>query len=74
MVETTDAMFLCEPKRANEMTDDTVQAKARAAATWCKHATDHCDKPWTYLLIPHDQIDETKTLAGLAASYTFNDL
>ena len=73
VVETADRMYLCEPKRANEMADETVLAKARAAATWCKHATDHCDKPWTYLLIPHDQIDETKTLAGLAASYTFND-
>jgi len=74
VAETAEAMFLCEPKQANQMTDDTVLAKARAAATWCKHATDHCDKPWTYLLIPHDQIDETKTLAGLAASYTFDDV
>lgn len=29
------------------------------------------DQPWTYLLIPHDAIDESKTLAGLAATYEY---
>ena len=74
VAETADRMFLCEPKRASEITDEVVLAKARAAASWCKHATDNGGKPWTYLLIPHDQVDEAKTLAGLAASCTFNDL
>jgi type III restriction enzyme len=73
-VETTTAKFLCEPKRANEMTDPDVLAKARAAVTWCQHATDHelsCGgKPWSYLLIPHDAITASATLAGLAAAYT----
>jgi hypothetical protein len=27
-------------------------------------------KPWSYLLIPHDVIDESRTLQGLAAAYT----
>lgn len=71
VVETRTAKFLCEPKRANEMTDEVVLAKAEAAATWCKHATVHASenggKPWHYLLIPHDQIQEQMTLAGLAA-------
>ena len=62
---------LCEPKRANDMTDDVVLAKAQAAATWCTHATAHAGeyggKPWTYLLIPHDQIQDQMTLGGLAA-------
>jgi len=71
VAETADRMYLCEPKRESEMTNEVVLAKARAAATWCKYATDHCDKPWAYVLIPHDQIDESKTLAGLAAAHTF---
>lgn len=74
VVETDKTKYLCEPKRASEMTDPDVQAKATAAATWCGHATDHelkhGGKPWSYLLIPHDQIDASKTLAGLAASHT----
>lgn len=40
---------------------------------WCQYATDnakeHDGKPWEYLLIPHDKIDDSKTLAGLAATY-----
>jgi type III restriction enzyme len=71
VVETKTEKFLCEPKRANEMTDEVVLAKADAAATWCKHATTHANenggKPWHYLLIPHDQIQDQMTLAGLAA-------
>lgn len=71
VVETGTAKFLCEPKRANEMSDDMVLAKAQAAATWCTHATaragEHGGKPWTYLLIPHDQIQDQMTLGGLAA-------
>jgi type III restriction enzyme len=76
VVETKTGKFLCEPKRANEMTDEVVLVKADAAATWCKHATDHAKanggKPWRYLLIPHDQIQDQMTLAGLAARFTRN--
>jgi len=71
VVETNATKFLCEPKRANEMTDEVVLAKADAAATWCQHASAHAaangGKPWRYLLIPHDQIQDQMTLAGLAA-------
>jgi type III restriction enzyme len=73
VVETTTEKFLCEPKRENEMTDEVVLAKAEAAAVWCKHATAHANenggKPWRYLLIPHDQIQDQMTLAGVAARY-----
>jgi len=38
-------------------------------------ATEHAGgKPWKYLLIPHNEIDESKTLAGLAASWDFHAL
>ena len=75
VVEARSGKFLCEPKRASEITDDIVQAKADAAAVWCQHATNHakeCDgKPWAYLLIPHDQISEQMTLSGMAARFTY---
>jgi len=74
VVETETMKYLCEPKRASEMTDETVSAKAAAAVVWCKHASDHAKqhgaKPWAYLLIPHDAITDSKTLKGLAAAYT----
>jgi len=75
VVETKTAKFICEPKRATEMNDSIVLAKAQAAALWCQHACDHAnqhnDKPWSYLLIPHDRISEQMTLAGLAASCAY---
>lgn len=71
VAETATTRYLCEPKMESEMSDETVQAKARAAATWCRHATTVADKPWKYLLIPHTAITEASTLAGLAASHAF---
>ena len=71
VVETGSAKFLCEPKRASEMADEEVISKAEAAALWCKYASQQGGKPWSYLLIPHDAIADNKTLAGLAASYTY---
>jgi type III restriction enzyme len=57
------------------MTDAVVQAKAIAAAEWCRHATKHEQeyggKPWAYLLIPHDVIADNMTLKGLGASYLY---
>jgi type III restriction enzyme len=57
------------------MQDPVVLAKARAAATWCKHATEHekanHGKPWRYLLIRHDAIADNMTLDGLAKQFTF---
>jgi type III restriction enzyme len=74
VVETKTEKLLCEPKRATEVTDEVVVAKANAAATWCKHATAHAKenggKSWRYLLIPHDEIMENKTLSFLADQYS----
>jgi len=73
VVETDDCKYLCEPKQAKEMDDDVVLAKAKAAAIWCEHASAHAlendSKPWKYLLIPHDKIQENMTLDALAKMY-----
>lgn len=73
VVETETKKYLVEPKRASEMGDEKVQAKARAAVIWCSQASAHaatCDaKPWEYLLIPHDAIRDNMTLAALASTY-----
>jgi type III restriction enzyme len=75
VVEAASEKLLCEPKRADQMADPIVLAKARAAATWCRHATDHelsCGgKPWRYVLIPHDAIADNMSIDGLAKSYAF---
>ena len=69
MVETKDACLLIEPKKAIEVSTPDVQAKARAAVRWCKYANEyasqHSGKQWRYLLIPHDDIELGRSIAGL---------
>ncbi len=76
VVETEDTKYLCEPKRADQMQSDEVQAKARAAVKWCEYASthekEHGGKPWKYLLIPHDAISVTVTLQGLEEKYALS--
>ncbi len=76
VVETNAAKLLVETKKSDLLTDADVLAKANAAFQWCKHATahasEHGDKPWTYLLIPDNAITHASTLAGLTASFTYH--
>jgi type III restriction enzyme len=73
VVETKKQLFLCEPKRADQMQNPEVVAKRAAASEWCKHATEHArehgGKKWSYLLIPHDAITGNMTLEGLASRF-----
>jgi len=73
VVETKKQLFLCEPKRADQMQNPEVVAKKTAAGEWCKHATEHAEqhggKKWSYLLIPHDAITGNMTLEGLASRF-----
>jgi type III restriction enzyme len=73
VVETKKQLFLCEPKRADQMEHPEVLAKKAAACEWCKYATEHAKqhggKPWNYVLIPHDAIQGNMTVEGLADRY-----
>jgi type III restriction enzyme len=74
VVETPYARYIAEVKSKEEIQSPDVQAKARAAALWCHHATEHTRttdrKPWSYLLIPDSLIRDNMSLAGLAAQTT----
>lgn len=67
VVETEDSIWLIETKAGKDLKDPEVLAKADAAFEWCKHATDyalqHNGKHWRYVLIPHDEVAESKKLA-----------
>ena len=67
VVETDNEILMVEIKARSDLSSVEVQAKATAAATWCQHASDytmqHKGKPWRYLLIPHDEVNESKRLA-----------
>ncbi len=74
VVETKTAKLICETKAAKEIESAEVKDKTKAAVEWCENATKHENevggKPWSYLLIPHDAVDEAKTIQGLSAAYT----
>ncbi|GAB3529153.1 DEAD/DEAH box helicase [Photobacterium alginatilyticum] len=76
VVETQTEFLLLEPKKASEIEDTDVVAKAKAAVRWCYYANQHADesgsKRWRYALIPHDAITASMTAEGLANKYEFN--
>ena len=66
-VAEVEAMILMVETKANtDIHTQDVQAKQAAAQQWCKHASDYAitqgTKPWKYLLIPHDEVNEAKRL------------
>ena len=66
VAEADNVVFMVETKARGDIDTQEVQAKAAAAAQWCKHASDHAasvsSKSWRYLLVPHDEIAESKRL------------
>ena len=73
VAETSDAIYMLEPKMRKELDDPVVLAKKDVAINWCAnashHAASHGGKPWQYLLIPHDAIAENMTLIGFAKQF-----
>ncbi|SEQ48129.1 DEAD/DEAH box helicase family protein [Nitrosomonas ureae] len=66
VVETDTTIYMVETKARTDVNTQEVQAKASSAARWCKHASDYAaaigTKTWKYLLVPHDEITESKRL------------
>ncbi|MGL4691654.1 MAG: DEAD/DEAH box helicase [Stenotrophomonas maltophilia] len=66
VAETDAATLMVETKARADINTQEVQAKAGAAVRWCKHASDHAvgvgAKAWKYLLVPHDEVNESKRL------------
>lgn len=73
VVETEDTMYLCEIKRRVDIDTPIVQQKKMAAIEWCKEAcclaNQYQKKPWSYLLIPHDEVQINMTFEALIAKY-----
>ncbi len=67
VAEADGTIFMVETKARDDVNTQDVQAKAAAAARWCEHATEYAakvgSKPWKYLLVPHDEVVESKRLA-----------
>jgi type III restriction enzyme len=67
VAEADTAIFMVETKARVDISTQEVQAKAAAASRWCRYAADHAvsvgTNPWKYLLVPHDEITESKRLS-----------
>ncbi len=74
VVETQSHCLLIEPKQADKLHTEEVQAKKRAAQRWCEYANEHAEtiegKHWQYLLIPHDQLLANTSVDGLIARFS----
>lgn len=70
VAETRDAIYMAETKARNELTDPVVEAKKKAAEEWCGHAAEFNKtlgkKPWRYILVPHDQVQDNMSLEAFA--------
>jgi type III restriction enzyme len=66
VAEANDKIYMVETKARSDLADAEVQAKADAATKWCRHAKVYAQsnggKPWQYLIIPHDEINEARQL------------
>lgn len=71
IVETTTAIYIIEVKAYNQMSDQTVLLKAKAAEAYCNHANafnkklNPAAKPWRYAMISDIKIATNMTLDGL---------
>ena len=66
VAETDSTIFMVETKARGDINTPEVQAKAAAAMQWCQHASNFTarvgGKPWKYLLVPHDEVNESRRL------------
>lgn len=73
VVEMDNGYCLIEPKKATEIDAPEVQAKTRAAIRWCEFANQNAEKlngkSWQYALIPHDEIELSRSISGLMADF-----
>lgn len=77
VVETETTFLLMEPKKAKEMQDIDVIAKAKAASRWCSYANENTikvgGKSWHYVLLPHDVITLSRSVDGLLKEFEYQD-
>ncbi|ACX75420.1 type III restriction-modification system-like protein [Fibrobacter succinogenes subsp. succinogenes S85] len=69
IMETANEKIMCEVKAANKMKDEEVLQKAAAGKIWCERASTEDSKPWKYVLISEEEINQRLSLdiSGLLA-------
>lgn len=79
VAEMADCVLMIETKSTQHQNHDgswneEVSEKARSAVKWCKYASEylqqHGGKPWKYLLVPHDAVQESNSLSYFVEQYS----
>ena len=68
VVETKDKIYMVETKAENEVNDEDVQEKKKAAMEFCSVVSKTTTKPWQYSLIPHNEVGRTLQFKYVLAS------
>ncbi len=70
VAETNSTVYMVETKARTDLNDAEVRAKAGVATNWCQYASEYSvnngGKPWVYLLIPHDEVNESRLLVDFS--------
>ena len=71
VAETDSKIYMVETKARDDLKDSAVKAKADAAMRWCQLASEYAgqhgvNKPWQYLVVPHDEINESRRLVDFS--------
>ncbi|MHB8579333.1 MAG: DEAD/DEAH box helicase [Ignavibacteriaceae bacterium] len=73
VAETDETIYLIEIKKESDIDDTEVQEKATAAKEYCKYASEynsqHGNKPWKYILIPHNVVVLNMSFSSLVNNY-----
>ena len=66
IAELDHEILMVETKARDKINDPVVQAKAEAAREYCENASKHLQanggKPWRYVLVPHDEVLENRSV------------
>ncbi|MBR5911538.1 MAG: DEAD/DEAH box helicase family protein [Bacteroidales bacterium] len=65
VVETKDAIYMVETKANNELKNEDVVEKKKAALEYCSVVSKGTSKLWKYVLIPHNAVGRTMQLRYL---------
>lgn len=74
VVRTETTIYIIEVKRSDQLSEESVLAKQKAALQYCKYASvftkASSGKEWKYVIIPHDEVQITNTFQYLIETYT----
>lgn len=77
VVELEQEYWMVEIKGKIDVENKIVQSKTASAYKWCEHASiynkTHNSKPWRYIFIPHDEINESKRLVDYLRYHVVSD-